>query len=234
MQITSRECQLVLCQHAPPVTVRKVAIYPADALELRMGTGHVRPVAVHGRAGRDRGQLRHRPLHRRDGHLDDTSVTIDGQVIEESGFEDGLAPWAIAPPPEGNSDTGAAWQHSQSLVQPRAAAVTTEDTVSPTGGSGWTVDVTVDRPVPLQPRMQLQQEHPCSHCVGTSEVALPSASARVVSCCILDTMLTPRLGLVDHVVAGVPDDGLAAVCPGQPSHCTSSRCTSWRSSSITR
>ncbi|WP_116050458.1 M14 family metallopeptidase [Amycolatopsis palatopharyngis] len=61
--------------------------------------------------------------------LDDTSVTVDGQVVEESGFEDGLGPWTIAPPPEGSADTGAAWQRSQSLVQPRAAAVTTEDTV---------------------------------------------------------------------------------------------------------
>ncbi|WP_199434162.1 M14 family metallopeptidase [Qaidamihabitans albus] len=61
--------------------------------------------------------------------LDDTSVTVDGQVVDESGFEDGLAPWSIAAPPEGSPDTGAAWQRSQSLVQPRAAAVTTEDTV---------------------------------------------------------------------------------------------------------
>ena len=35
--------------------------------------------------------------------VDDTALVVDGAVIESEGFETGLGPWTIAPPPPGSS-----------------------------------------------------------------------------------------------------------------------------------
>jgi hypothetical protein len=63
--------------------------------------------------------------------VDDTVLTVDGTVAEENGFEDGLEPWAAAPPPEGSPAGSTSWERSTSLVPPLdlASSVTTEDTV---------------------------------------------------------------------------------------------------------
>jgi hypothetical protein len=61
--------------------------------------------------------------------VDDTVVTVDGQIVDENGFEDGLGAWSVTGPPEDSPPPSSEWERGTQLFQP-AAAVTTEDTVT--------------------------------------------------------------------------------------------------------
>jgi murein tripeptide amidase MpaA len=58
--------------------------------------------------------------------IDDTRVVVGGSVVESEGFESGLGPWAIAPPPPGSSPGTGRYVRSGSLFSP---AIRTPDTV---------------------------------------------------------------------------------------------------------
>ncbi|MGI8574097.1 MAG: M14 family zinc carboxypeptidase, partial [Egibacteraceae bacterium] len=56
--------------------------------------------------------------------VDDTSVTVDGEVVSESSFEDDLDGWEVAGSPEGSADNPNDWIRSTALFEV-AAAITT-------------------------------------------------------------------------------------------------------------
>ena len=59
--------------------------------------------------------------------VDNTAVTVDGEVTEETSFEDGLGGWTTEPAPEGTRITNN-WTRTQKAFE-EGAATTTEDTV---------------------------------------------------------------------------------------------------------
>ena len=58
--------------------------------------------------------------------IDDTRLVVDGIVVESEGFETGLGPWTIAPPPPGSSPDTGTYVRSTNLFSP---AIRTPDTV---------------------------------------------------------------------------------------------------------
>ncbi|WP_166134344.1 M14 family metallopeptidase [Nocardioides ochotonae] len=58
--------------------------------------------------------------------IDDTRLSVGGQVVDSEGFETGLGPWAFADVPPGSSPGTGQFTRSQSLYSP---AVRTRDTV---------------------------------------------------------------------------------------------------------
>ena len=59
--------------------------------------------------------------------VDDTKVTLDGAVTEETSFEDGFGGWTAAPAPEGTRETNN-WNRSQKAFE-EGSVTTTDDTV---------------------------------------------------------------------------------------------------------
>ncbi len=69
--------------------------------------------------------------------VDDTAVTVDGEVTDETSFEDGLGGWTTEPAPEGTRVTNN-WTRTQKAFE-EGAATTTEDTVfTGFGAEGFT------------------------------------------------------------------------------------------------
>jgi hypothetical protein len=58
--------------------------------------------------------------------IDDTAVLVDGEVVQEEGFESDLGPWSVTGPPQGSPPGGASFRRAEGLL---FSAVTTEDTV---------------------------------------------------------------------------------------------------------
>jgi hypothetical protein len=58
--------------------------------------------------------------------IDDTQLVVGGSTVDSEGFETGLGPWTIAPPPDGSSPATGTLLRSQALFSP---AVHTRDTV---------------------------------------------------------------------------------------------------------
>ncbi|CAN5918086.1 M14 family metallopeptidase [soil metagenome] len=62
--------------------------------------------------------------------VDDTSVTVDGTVVDSNDFESGLGAWSVPGAPASSPGNASDWQRTTTLFDPPAASVTTEDTVT--------------------------------------------------------------------------------------------------------
>ena len=74
--------------------------------------------------------------------VDDTVTTVDGAVVDETGFEDGPGAWTVPGPPDSSPGNATDWVVGPALFDIPAAAVTTEDTV--TLGFGFEAIATAD------------------------------------------------------------------------------------------
>ncbi|HEU4490176.1 MAG TPA: hypothetical protein VFR74_04835, partial [Jiangellales bacterium] len=60
--------------------------------------------------------------------VDDTRVVVDGQVVEQDGFEGADTAWAVGGPPGGSPPNGRNWQIGEALLT-LYAGTSTEDTL---------------------------------------------------------------------------------------------------------
>ena len=62
--------------------------------------------------------------------VDNTVTTVDGSIVDENGFEDGLGSWSVPGPPATSPGNATDWVVGPALFDTPAAIVRTEDTIT--------------------------------------------------------------------------------------------------------